>query len=160
MQPSEHKRLRDFAAKERELVFDIDLTDYDDVRTCCQSPSPPPPSLPPSLLPPRGCGWCPGAGACATSAGSSSSQPFRSWTGLCGVRLHIPNPSPPVELVEVFAEDFGFKHILFVYSGRRGVHAWVCDATARKLANDGRSAVAEYLQIITVRTTLQSSAVS
>jgi len=45
--------------------------------------------------------------------------------------------------------DFGFSNILWVYSGRRGIHCWVADSRARKLSQEARSAIVQYMSVIT-----------
>lgn len=46
----------------------------------------------------------------------------------------------------VLETAFGFKEIMCVYSGRRGVHLWVCDNAAMDLADDARSAIVGYVR--------------
>ncbi|NXI36669.1 PRI1 primase, partial [Galbula dea] len=45
-------------------------------------------------------------------------------------------------------EDLGMRHRLWVYSGRRGVHCWVCDDAVRKWSPALRAAAVEYLSLV------------
>ncbi|PTB62420.1 DNA primase, small subunit [Trichoderma citrinoviride] len=106
--PRDRKTLRNssaFKPLSKELCFDIDLTDYDDIRTCCDKATI--------------CNKC--------------------WQFM----------TMAIKVVDVaLRDDFGFKHIMWVYSGRRGAHAWVCDKKARSLDDQKRRAIANYLEVI------------
>ena len=86
-------------------MFDIDLTDYDEIRNC-------------------GC----------------------SGAKICNKCWHFMTMAVKV-IDEGLKEDFGFERVSWFYSGRRGIHAWVSDESARMLSNEARSAVANYFGV-------------
>ncbi|RGP68288.1 DNA primase small subunit [Fusarium sporotrichioides] len=106
--PRDRKTLRNSSAFKplaKELCFDIDLTDYDDIRTCCDK-----------------------ANICN-----------KCWQFM----------TMAIKVVDVaLREDFGFKYIMWVYSGRRGAHAWVCDKKVRGMDDQKRRAIAGYLEVV------------
>ncbi|OCB86284.1 prim-pol domain-containing protein [Sanghuangporus baumii] len=105
--PRDKKTLRPGALQplQRELVFDIDMTDYDEIRTCCS-----------------------GKGICK-----------RCW-GFIAVAVKI--------LDHTLREHLGFRHILWVYSGRRGIHCWISDQEALQLTDEQRKSIMGWLEVI------------
>ena len=45
-------------------------------------------------------------------------------------------------------DQFGYKHLLWVYSGRRGIHLWISDREALELTDDQRKALVGWLTVI------------
>lgn len=105
--PKDHNTIQadKFKPEEREMIFDIDMTDYDSIRICP----------------------CKGAVICN-----------RCW----------PFMTMSLKVVDaILREDFNFKHLLWIYSGRRGIHCWVGDREGRKLSNEARAAIIEYMSV-------------
>lgn len=51
-------------------------------------------------------------------------------------------------LHDALTDQFGFKHLLWVYSGRRGIHCWVSDKEAMELTDDSRKAIVGWLEVV------------
>ena len=86
----------------REFVIDIDMNDYNSVRTCCRD-----------------------ATVCSSC-----------WI-LMTIAIKIIN--------DILRRHLGFRHLLWVFSGRRGVHCWVCDESAKLLSSEERAAIIQYM---------------
>ena len=92
-----------------ELVFDIDLNDYDSVRKyVCD---------------------CTGANQIC----------IRCWQ-LINVAIDL--------IDESLRRDFGMESIVWVFSGRRGVHGWVQDTIGFNLERDQRQSIIDYLSVV------------
>ncbi|EJF59302.1 prim-pol domain-containing protein [Dichomitus squalens LYAD-421 SS1] len=105
--PRDKKTVRPaaFSPQLRELVFDIDMSDYDPVRTCCAA-----------------------ADICR-----------RCWQFIAAaVRV----------LDRALRDQFGYTHLLWVYSGRRGIHLWISDRQALELTDEQRRALIGWLTVI------------
>lgn len=62
-----------------------------------------------------------------------------------------PLASAAIEVIDKFLrETMDFKFILWVYSGRRGIHCWVCDARARNYTDRQRASLISAMNLFSV----------
>lgn len=105
--PSKDNPISQTGWKYRELVFDIDLNEYDAVRVC-------------------GCR-------------GSETYCDECWSLINDAMLFLD---------DTFRMDFGFEQLIWLFSGRRGVHLWICDGEAKFLDQEVRDAIINYLSMI------------
>ena len=105
--PSKHSTIQKIGWVSREFCFDLDLNDYDLVRTCgCKGKY-------------QYCKKC--------------------WSLVQDAAAFLDR---------TLKEDFGYKDIVWVFSGRRGFHGWVQDKPAGTLTQIQRNSLINYLTLI------------
>jgi DNA primase small subunit len=45
-------------------------------------------------------------------------------------------------------DTFGYQHLLWVYSGRRGIHCWISDKEAMELTDDQRKSLMGWMEVV------------
>jgi DNA primase small subunit len=102
------KSIHDVDWIKRELIFDLDLTEYDEVRPC----------------------------SC------------RGKNQLCDLCWELVKTAA-LWINDTLIEDFGINHnnITWVFSGRRGVHAWITEEESAVLNNEQRTSIIDYLTL-------------
>lgn len=53
-------------------------------------------------------------------------------------------------LDKAIRSEFGYNQLLWVYSGRRGIHLWISDMEAMKLTDAQRKAVVGWLGVVQI----------
>lgn len=111
------------------------MTDYDEIRTCCQ-----------------GKGICVRCWKFISSAVKILDRTLRGGDSVFCGRVHPSyiktDDCLHSDLLGIAAEDFGFKHLLWVYSGRRGIHCWISDVAALRLTDEQRKGIVGFLEVI------------
>ena len=107
IQPRDKKTLRAgaFNPMLRELVFDIDMNDYDSIRTCC-----------------------------------SNAEICKKCWAFIAAAVQV--------LDSAIRNEFGYEKLLWVYSGRRGIHLWISDKEAMELTDQQRRVLVSWITVI------------